>query len=327
MRCLFLACILLVFTGSTILSQGPLSNVVEHPRCQVYGRVIAPAPLLETGLKIELAGAKPIRRQVTNVVNGAFEFQAVPPGVYRFRVFDVSGKEILRGAEQLSGQGDEVIVRVPLREQEPSVANMISLRQLGRKIEANALKAFRAAEKAAASGEILKSIELFQNAARLDGHFAEAEGNLAVQQMLLGHEDEALLHAQAAYDLDSEVPAVGHTLAALLIHAKQYCEAETVLRRMLKSQHAPAELTGWLAVSLIGQSRIEEGFAYLKQAANEFPMVRLLAANTLVETGAVMLAVNQVREYMRSYASECERRRLERWIEGITHSGPSVAGN
>ena len=327
MRCLFLACTLLLFMGSTIFSQGPLSTVTEHPRCQVYGRVIAPAPLLETGLKIQLVGAKPTPRQKADVVNGAFEFQAVPHGLYQFRILDVSGKEILRRVEQLSGKGDEVMVRVPSREHEPSVANLISLRQLGRKIEANALKAFHAAEKAAASGEILKSIQLFQNAARLDGHFAEAEGNLAVQQMLLGHEDEALLHAHAAYDLDAEDPAVGHTLGALLIHAKRYCEAEAVLRRMLKSQHASAELTGWLAASLIGQSRTEEGFTYLKQAANEFPMARLLAANTLMETGAVTLAVNLVREYMRSYASECERRRLERWIAGVTHSGPSAAAN
>lgn len=323
MRPALLACTFLAFLSPTIHAQ-PSSTLTEHSRCQVFGRVIAPVPLPETGFKIELVGPRTVPRQKTEVVNGAFEFKAVPPGVYQFRILDVSGKEVAKRAEQLSGKGDEIFVRVPLGEQDPSVANMVSLRQLGRKINENAVKAFLAGQKAVESGEILKSVEDFQNATSLDAHFAEAEGNLAVQYMLLGHEQEALLHARAAYELDPERPEIGHDLAVLLIQAKHYCEAETVLRRILKTQHN-AELIAWLAVSLIGQSRVDEAFKYLKAAATEFPMARLLAANVLVETSAVTLAMNQVKEYMSDSASECERRQLEQWMASVSNSARSDA--
>jgi predicted Zn-dependent protease len=68
-------------------------------------------------------------------------------------------------------------------------------------------------------------------------------------------------------------------------------------------------------VSLIGQGRnVAEALALVQQAASEFPLSRILAANALVETRQFAEAVKQVKEYLNSSANPCERPQLEKWI-------------
>jgi len=317
MKRIFLACMVAMLTRQLVRSQESSLTAVNPPRCELYGRVLTPSSLSESRLEIQLAGDKTTPRQKTKLVNGTFEFKGVPPGPYQFRILDQFGKIILQTTVQINGTGDHVLMRIPPEKREPFVGNVVSFRQLHRKIDGKAMKAFEEAERAAASGQTQKSISCYQKAISIDGNFPQAEVSLAVQYMSLGQEEEALRHAQSAYDLDSDLPETGHTLALLLNHARRYREAETVLRFMLKTWDEVGELNGWLAVSLIGQLRTEEGLKYLGRSADEFPTARLLAANVLLETHQIDLAVVQVSEYMRSFASACERQELEQWIASV----------
>jgi len=215
-----------------------------------------------------------------------------------------------------------VILRLPYTLKEASSVNVVSLSELNRKVPQRALDAFRAGIKAVDASEVQKSLELFQKAVAIYPGYAEAEINLAVLEGSFGRREEALQHAQRAFEIDPEWVETGHTLAVLLIASKRYAQAEALSRAMLANQLAVAEMHAILAVSLIGQNgNVEEAFGHLRLAADEFPMARLLVANALVQTGRPAAAAVQVNSYLQSSIHECERLALEHWLAGLHLSG------
>jgi len=294
-------------------TQLPPDNL--HGRCELWGQVITPGLIETDGMEIELTGKSPVPRQRTRVVNTGFDFDSVPAGVYLFRVFDRSGQLLLQRTESLTGSDDHVLLRLPYSVSEPSLSNTVAFAELSHKIPRNALDAFRLGLKAVRSGELQTSIDYFQKAATIDPRFVEAEINLAAQYGTIGRFEEALEHAQRAFDIRPGDPETGHALGTLLIFTKQYARAEALARFMLAREQAVAEMNAVLAVSLIGQGRsFDEAFAHLEHASEKYPLARLQAANVLVEIGLPTVAVAQVKTYLRSCTHECERAALARWI-------------
>jgi len=112
----------------------------------------------------------------------------------------------------------------------------------------------------------------------------------------------------------------------LLLRAKRYVQIEKVARIMLANQRALPEMHGLVALSLIGQRRnFEEAFAHLELAVEDFPIARLLVADTLIEAGVPKLALVQVNNYLKSSTNECERESLGKWITSMNQSGTTIA--
>jgi tetratricopeptide (TPR) repeat protein len=313
-----------LLVDAAALISAEMSSVQEggHDTCQFWGQVVSYGGLNADGMEVELSGNSLTPRQRTHIVDGAFDLRPVPAGIYQFRLYDRSGQMILRYTHSLTGLKDYVILRLPYALKEASSANVVSLSELNRKVPQRALDAFRAGIKAIDAGEVQKSVESFQKAVAIYSQYAEAEINLAVLEGGFGRREEALQHAQRAFEIDPEWVETGHTLAVLLIASKRYAQAEALSRAMLANQLAAAEMHAILAVSLIGQrGDVEEAFGHLRLASAEFPMARLLAANALVETGRPALAAVQVNSYLQSSVHECERAALEHWIASLHLAG------
>jgi tetratricopeptide (TPR) repeat protein len=319
----------LLFAGAAGLSPAQKQSAPEgrHNRCELWGQVVSSDRHAADGMEIELAGNKQAPRQRTHIVNGTFEFQPVPEGTYQFRLFDRSGQVIVRRTQSLDRSNNDVILRLPYDLTEPS-SNVISLAQLSHKAPRQALDAFHAGLKAVDAGELEKSVADFQKAISIDSQYAEAENNLAALYSEMGRIDEALPHAERAFEISPGWVETGHTLAMLLILTRRYEQSEALARAMLANQQAVSEMHAVLAISLIGQRRsFEEAFGHLGLAIEGFPMARLLAANTLIEIGLPILAAVQVNDYVQFSAHECERAALERWAAKLDPSAFEAAAN
>ena len=162
------------------------------------------------------------------------------------------------------------------------------------------------------------SVQRLDEALVIDPDFPEAHSDLAAIYAHTGRLDEAMEHAETAFKLNPQLPEAGCNFALLLVSLKRYPEAEIAARHMLSGGYYVSVLHGVLAISLIEQRKdINEALEHLKQAVTELPFVRLLAAHALAESGRPDLAVNQVKEYLRLSAHDCERPALEAWLTSV----------
>jgi Tfp pilus assembly protein PilF len=303
---LSLACCIPVYSNEPV----PLA---DSGGCEVWGRIIGPSAVIASRVKIEMAGTNGSHRQSTTAVAGAFQFPAVPSGTYQFRVYSEAGQVILRQAHELKGNHDYVIVVFPIMQRLSSAVQLVSLTALKHKVPHKAADAINRGLKAAESGDIPKSIEYFEKAAGIDPYYTDAETNLAIQYSKLKDNSTALVHARKAYAMDPEYPAAWHTLAALLLTTGCYDESEVILRAAVKRHPESAELHGMLAMALLEQHMIDEGMVHLQRASTEFPQARLWAAKAFAGQGKTAEMMAQLREYMQSSASSCEKAEVQRW--------------
>jgi len=295
------------------------SALNEQKPCEVWGQVAGDGRRLQDGLDIELVGRDKTAKQRVHVSsNGNFDFQPVPPGGYQFRVIDRTGAIIHEQSELLGGKQNFVLLLIPDPRSEASARNTVSFAALQHKTPGRAWDALRAAQKAGSAGDTEKCIQRLNDALAIDPDFAEAHSDLAARYAKMGRIDEALQHAQLAFNLNSALPEAGCNFALLLVSLKKYPEAEIVARRLLSGSSYLPELHGVLAISLIGQQeKLDEAFEHLRQAASEIPFITLLAARVLAEVGKSTLAVDQVKAYLQSSAHECERQELEAWVSSV----------
>jgi tetratricopeptide (TPR) repeat protein len=314
-----------VFAGLILAQpQSPPEN--QRNRCALWGVTVSSSRFSAEGMKVELTRDRDPNSQTTQVVHGAFDFPSVSPGIYHFRVIDTSGRVVLWKTESLKGNDDYVIMFLPYSIAEPSLKNLISKDELNHKIPRQARNAFRTALEAEEAGDLPKSIEAFRKALVIDPRLVEAEINLAMQYNRSGQLEQAIAHAQSAFDTRIGDPDAAHALAMLLLSARQYERIERIARFMLAKQQAVSEMHGLLAVSLLGQRRnLDEAFAHLELAAENFPIVRWLIANTLIEIGLPKLAVVQINNYSKSSTNECVREALENWAASLSQSQSTMA--
>jgi Tfp pilus assembly protein PilF len=260
-------------------------------------------------------GQKPAPHQKANTGDGTFTFKSVPGGLYRFRVFDELGQLLVTQAETLQGDHDYVVIALPAQR---TRTNIVSASLLSHRTPAAATSALNRGLKAAESGDVARSIELFQKARDLDPYYTESEINLAIQYNRLKDTNKALQHARQAYSLEPDYPGAWHTLATLLLVNGSYHDAEVVLRAALKGASNVAALHGMLAAALMEQRFPEEAMTQLKLAVEGCPQARLWVSRALVHNGLITEALDQIREYIRVAASACERQDLQSWIDQIT---------
>ena len=314
------------FFAALILAQSQSAPENRPNRCELWGVIVSSNRSSAEGMKIEFVREGEARRQSMRVIQGAFDFPSIHPGIYHFRVIDRSGKIVVWKTQALNGIDDHVVIYLPYAISEPSVKNIVSRVELNHKIPRQARNAFHVAQKADERGDLPESIEAFEKALTIDPRFVEAEINLAMQYTRSRQPEQAIAHAQRAFEMRSGDPDTARTLALILLDAKQYVQIERVARLMLIKQQAVSEMHGLLAISLIGQRRnLDEAFAQLELAAKDFPITRWLAANTLIETGLPKLAAAQINSYLKSSANECERDSLESWIATLTQSQSTMA--
>lgn len=315
MRRLLFAFLVANVFGALILAQSQSPQKDQPNRCDLWGSIVSSNHFNTEGMRIELVRKDDARRQSKRVIQGAFNFQSALPGTYHVRVIDRWGKVVLWKTYFFKGNDHFLIVYLPYSISEPSLKNIVSLAELKHKVPQQAQKAFHTAVKAEEAGELQKSIEALKRALAIDNRFVEAEINLAIQFEQSGQSEEAIVHAQRAFELRNGDPDAARTLAMLLLRAKQYVRIERVARIMLANRRAVPEMHEFLAISLIGQRRsIDEALDHLDLAVEGFPIARLLVANALVEAGLPKLAVAQIGEYLKSSTNVCERESLESWI-------------
>lgn len=307
----------LFISASAVHSQSALSVDRVRTTCEIWGQIAGAGSQVQDGLDIELVGREKSTKQIVHAsTNGNFEFEAVPAGEYRFRVKNRSGAVILDQMQSLTGKDDFVFLII--RDQTTALVaqDTVSLTALQHKTPGRALDAFREAQKAGAAGDIPKAIQRLQDALVIDPEFAEAQSDLAVRYAKMGQVEEGLRHAQIAFNLNPDLPQAGCNLAMFLVSLKQYKDAEIAARRMLNGQAYLPELHGVLAISLIGQRKnLDEARDQLRQGAAAFPYLLVLAAQTFVEIGRADLAVDQVKAYLLTSAHDCERQKLQAWVD------------
>lgn len=310
----------MLFVFSAPIHSEVALNVDGAPKaCQIWGQIAGASSLLLDGLDIELAGRDKTSKQRVHVsTNGNFEFQAVPAGDYRFRVMDRSGAVVLEQTQSLSSKDDFVFLILHDSRTALIAEDTVSFASLQHKTPKRAWDAFRDAQKAGVAGDVQRSMQRLQDALAIDPDFAEAHSDLAVRYAKLGQVEEGLQHAQTAFNLNPSLPEAGCNVAVFLVSLKRYPDAEVAARRMLSGQSYIPEMHGALAMSLIGQRRnLDEALDHLRQATADFPYIKVMAARVLVEIGRPDLAVDQVRSYLQSSAHDCEREKLQAWVDAV----------
>ncbi len=301
--------------------QAATPPTVDHEQkpCEIWGQVAGSSRLLQEGLSIELVGLDGAVKQRTSILtNGNFDFKPAPAGYYQFRVTDISGGVIYQQTKSLGSEDNFVFLVVPDPRVRQAARDTVSLSALQHKTPRRAWDAFRAAQKAYASGDTELSVQRLHEALVLDPDFPEAHSDLAAIYAHTGRLDEAMEQAETAFKLNPQLPEAGCNFALLLVSLKRYPEAEIAARHMLSGGYYVSVLHGVLAISLIEQRKdINEALEHLKQAVTELPFVRLLAAHALAESGRLDLAVIQVKEYLRLSAHDCERPALEAWLTSV----------
>jgi len=282
--------------------------------CEIFGEVVAPGYSDQDALQVLLIGKESKLLQRTTVVRGNFDFHMAPVGWYQFRVVDRQGRILAAQSHFLNGTNGHVALLAVRRE--GGIAETVSLAALSHSVPRRASQAFEEAAKLAANGNIMKQIDRLNAAVAIDPDFAEAHNNLAAAYSQIGKFELAVQQARTAFELNPGIPEAGPNLAALLVHLKRYSEAETVARAALNSEQDASWVRMILAVSLIERrGSIAEALAYLAQAAAEFPSARLFVAHAFVDIGRIDLAVDQVKQVLRSQTEHpCERVALNDWI-------------
>src|SRR3984957_7340444 len=308
--------VILFVTVPAIHSATPSTVDPEQKPCEIWGQVAGSSRLLQEGLGIELVGVDGAVKQRTHILtNGNFEFTPAPAGYYKFRVTDVFGKVIYQQTKSLGGEDNFVFLGVPDPRMRQATKDTVSLSALQHKAPRRAWDAFRAAQKANASGDTELSLQRLREALVIDPDFPEAHSDLAAIYAKTDRLEEALQHAETAFKLNPQLPEAGCNFALLLLSLKRYPEAEIAARHMLGGGYYVSVLDSVLAISLIEQRKdINEALDHLKQSVTELPFVRLLAAHALAEIGRRELAAIQVKQYLQSSAHDCERPALEAWL-------------
>jgi tetratricopeptide (TPR) repeat protein len=295
------------------------SSEAAFGECAIWGQVVIPGRPVEEPANVELAVGNHKATQKARLIGGNFDFHAVPPGWYQFRILDASGRELYRRPIALTGTDDYLIVQTP--QQRPG--STISVAELKRETNPKARDEVNAARKALDDGKPQVSAEHLLKALDIDSQYLEARVDLTAVYTQMDDVQDALEQAQKAFELSPSSPVGGYQYAVLLMVTKNYTTAETVARSLIRNQDYLAQAKAVLAVSLIGQRRnLAEALSLIEEVASEFPLSRLMAANALVEARRPVEAVNQVRGYLNS-SNKCERAKLEEWLAKASEHSPS----
>jgi Tfp pilus assembly protein PilF len=322
MECRFSILMLISITAMG-QSESPSVEIGAPPGCGIWGQVVIPGRSLQETTLVELVGKDRVPRQKMRVVDGNYHFDSVPSGSYQFLVSDQSGRVIFKETKLVQDAAEYVILAAPPERSKFSSANIVSFAELKHQTPRKARAEFNAASRATEEGHPTAGVAHLLKALEIDPQFADAHTNLAVHYAKMGRTPQSLQEAKIAFEISPETPDIAYNYAMLLLSGGKYQECESVARYMIKSENYTPQMKAALAASLIGQRRdFDEAFAYVREAATEFPLSHLLVADVLLEIGSDDAAMDQVTTYLKSSPNPCERARLATWV--TEHSHPTV---
>lgn len=210
----------------------------------------------------------------------------------------------------------EVAAAEPKPVMQPRTAS-VSYHQLTHEVPAKARKAYMAAERSKANGDLAKAIAFYQKALELDPQYLEAWNNLGSAQILAGDFKTAELNFEKAYALDPTAHPVLTNLAFLLLRRNRPAEAESYARRAVQADPLAPRGLYVLGISLAGQGKqTEEAIRLLEQSCVAVGRAHFALAPLLAQSNRLHDAAVHLKKYL-ALPSPPDRDVAQEWLTQV----------
>jgi tetratricopeptide (TPR) repeat protein len=207
--------------------------------------------------------------------DGRFEFRQVPFGQYTLTVLDDSGRPIHEEMVSLHSQRQLIVVDVARYETGRPPSGAVSAAQLLHPPTKKAFQAFQAARKFAEQGDHDKAAGQLEKAVQLSPEYADAWVNLAVQHILMGHNEQALEELARASSIAKPNAIILGDMAFAQYALHRYGEGASSARQALQLDPSCAPAHYLLGTFLVLDRRtLAEGIQHLEVAARTMPAAR-----------------------------------------------------
>lgn len=236
------------------------------------------ASVNELGVELYDRGQHQIIEREHVMNDGSFEFRNINPGSYEVRLVNRYGDGIKTEFVNVN-QGSESVVFQMGDSGNKVVTGAVDVSQLKHEVNRKALREYRLAAKAIATGDPAASVPHLLKSIEADPQFAGSHHQLGVALMAEGKSEEALAEFEKATTLDPAL-AVGHAnLAIVLMTLNRSGEAEVAARRAVQLEPSMVKAHFVLALSLMRQQHYDrEVLGHLRLAYDEFPQARDLGS-------------------------------------------------
>ncbi|MGE5648085.1 MAG: tetratricopeptide repeat protein [Acidobacteriota bacterium] len=300
--------------AAALIALAALGRAQEPGRPSGYlsGEVISDGGRFDPGLTIELTGQDhwPARRASVSL-SGDFQMEDIAPGDYELQVLAGDRQVIQHQLIHISPAGNTVIVRLPEIKQERPPSGTVSVEQLQRKIPSKAVKEVKKAQQ---SDQPDQAIEHLKKAIEIEPDYAEAHNNLGVQYLKQNQLDPAREQFEKAVELAPSLSPALCNLSVVLYNQGRIPEAERSAREALKDDVTNVRARMMLGLTLLAQNKQrDEAIGYIRAAEQEFPNVRIAAAELFARQGYKKQAAEELKGYLASAPAD-KRAQIEAWI-------------
>jgi tetratricopeptide (TPR) repeat protein len=193
----------------------------------------------------------------------------------------------------------------------------VSYHQLTHEVPGKARKAYLAAERLKANGNLAKAIDFYQRALALDPQYLEAWNNLGSAQILLNDIAAAQTSFEKAYALDPTAHPVLTNLAFILLRRNRPVEAESFARRAVQADPLAPKGLYVLGVSLAGQNKqTDEAIRLLEQSSEAVGRAHFALAPLLAQVNRLPEAAAHLKQYL-ALPAAADREVAEEWLGQI----------
>jgi tetratricopeptide (TPR) repeat protein len=207
--------------------------------------------------------------------DGSFELHNVPVGQYTLTVLTMGGEPLYSTLVSIRDQNQPLLVNMPKNEVVRAPAGPISAAQLLHPPAKKAVAEFQAARKLADGGDYAQAAQRLQKAVAISPEFGEAWVNLAAQHIHLHLYKEALEELTRASTIIKPDARILGNIAITQLALHREAEAMQSARRALQMDSAYAPAHFLLGSILANDSRtMTEAIAHLEIAARTLPAAR-----------------------------------------------------
>lgn len=193
----------------------------------------------------------------------------------------------------------------------------VSYHQLTHEIPGKARKAYLAAERSKANGDLTQAIEFYRKALELDPQYLEAWNNLGSAYILRDEIPAAQASFEKAYALDPTAHPVLTNLAFLLLRRNRPAEAEGYARRAVRADPLAPRGLYVLGVSLAGQNKeTEEAIRLLERSCDTVGRAHFALAPLLAQTRRLREAADHLKKYL-ALPSPADREVAQEWLSQL----------
>jgi tetratricopeptide (TPR) repeat protein len=246
----------------------------------LQGRLELPEGAEPTRLRVLIVdlGRRAVLAETYASFNGAFDFPALPAGVYDLQVRNLNG-DVIHQLSVSIPSATALVVRMTQRPQNLS-ARSVSARRLAHKIPKAARQDYEKAREQLSdprkSQDVLARLE---HAVELDPEFFEALSVLGAIHLQARHIPQALAFLEKAALIDRHDATLCSNLSLAYLNQHKLVEAETAARDSLEANALNPRARFFLAISLLEQGKARpEAIFHLKQAQQDFPPAQALLA-------------------------------------------------